>query len=256
MLVWIRSLLYWLGLAVSTPPFAILSILILPLPPQWRYWIVSRWTHLMLWWLKTTCGLRYKVIGRENIPAEPAIIACKHQSGWETMALQQIFPPQVWVLKRELLWIPFFGWGLATLSPIAIDRSKGTEANSKLLQQGRDRLDKGFWIVVFPEGTRTMPGMRGKYKHGAGRLASELNVPMVPVALNSGEFWPRNAFLKYPGEITVVIGAPVYPQGGRSAAALTHEVEQWIEARQAEIGGAGPFAHPDEKARRPLARAA
>jgi 1-acyl-sn-glycerol-3-phosphate acyltransferase len=256
MLVWIRSLLYWLGLALTTPPFAILSIFILPLPPQWRYWVVTRWTHLMLWWLKTTCGLRYKVIGRENIPATPSIIACKHQSGWETMALQQIFPPQVWVLKRELLWIPFFGWGLATLSPIAIDRSKGVEASAMLLNQGRDRINKGFWIVVFPEGTRTKPGLRGKYKHGAARLASDLNVPMVPVALNSGEFWPRNAFLKYPGEITVVIGKPVYPHEGRSAAVMTHEVESWIEERQREIGGVGPCAHPDEKARRPLARAA
>lgn len=248
--------MYWLGLAVLTPPFAILAILILPLPPQTRYWVVSRWTHGMLWWLKFTCGLRYKVIGRENIPATPSIIACKHQSGWETMALQQIFPPQVWVLKRELLWIPFFGWGLATLSPIAIDRSKGAQANSQLLEQGRDRIKRGFWIVVFPEGTRIKPGVRGKYKHGAARLASELNVPLVPVALNSGEFWPRNAFLKYPGEITVVIGQAVHAQPQQSPAALTHEVENWIEARQAEISGAGPFAHPDDKARRAHAHAA
>lgn len=249
-------MLYWLGVAVLTPPFAILAILILPLPPRIRYWIVTRWTHLMLSWLKLTCGLRYKVIGRENIPSTPAIIACKHQSGWETMALQQIFPPQVWVLKRELLWIPFFGWGLATLSPIAINRSNSVQANTQLLEQGRDRIKRGFWIVVFPEGTRIKPGNKGKYKHGAARMATELNVPLVPVALNSGEFWPRNSFLKYPGEITVVVGQPVAPQAGQPVAALTVEVEKWIEARQAEIGGVGPFAHPDDKARRAHAHAA
>lgn len=256
MLIWIRSLLYWLGLAVLTPPFAILAILILPLPPLLRYRVVSCWTHLMLGWLKLTCGLSYKVIGRENIPDAPAIIACKHQSGWETMALQQIFPPQVWVLKRELLWIPFFGWGLATLSPIAIDRSNSTQANSQLLAQGQDRVKRGFWIVVFPEGTRIKPGAKGKYKHGAARLAQALDVPLVPVALNSGEFWPRNAFLKYPGEITVVIGKPVYPQEGKQPASLTVEVEHWIEERQAEIGGVGPFASADDKARRAHAHAA
>lgn len=248
-------MLYWLGVAVLTPPFAILAILILPLPPRVRYFIVSRWTHSMLWWLKLTCGLRYRVIGRENIPDTPSIITCKHQSGWETMALQQIFPPQVWVLKRELLWIPFFGWGLATLSPIAINRSQGVRASHQLLAQGRDRLKHGFWIVVFPEGTRIKPGIKGKYKQGAARMAAELNVPMVPVALNSGEFWPRNAFLKYPGVITVVIGKPVYPDG-RAPAELMAEAESWIEARQAEIGGAGPFAHPDDKARRTHAHAA
>ncbi|KZE31650.1 lysophospholipid acyltransferase family protein [Crenobacter luteus] len=255
MILWIRNLLYWLGLAVLTPPFAILAVLILPLPRRLRHRIISGWTHSMLWWLKTTCGLSYKVIGRENIPDTPSVIASKHQSGWETMALQQIFPPQVWVLKRELLWIPFFGWGLATMSPIAIDRGNRIEAQRKLMKQGRARLDAGFWIVVFPEGTRIRAGLAGKYKLGAARLAAQLQVPMVPVALNSGEFWPRNSFLKYPGEITVVIGKPILPDG-RDAADMMAEAEGWIEARQREIGGAGPCAHPDDKARRAHARAA
>ncbi len=238
-MIWIRSALYWLAIILVTPLFTLAGILIRPLSPMTRYAVISRWARFMIPWLKLTCGLGYKVIGQENIPAGPAMIMCKHQSAWETMALQLIFPPQVWVLKRELLKLPFFGWALASISPIAIDRSNRTQAQKQLMAEGRDRVAKGFWIVIFPEGTRVPAGKRGQYKHGGARLAIDVGIPIVPVALNSGEFWPRNSFLKWPGEITVVIGKPI-ETAGRTPQEITAEVEGWIEGEMDRIAVRGP----------------
>jgi 1-acyl-sn-glycerol-3-phosphate acyltransferase len=187
----------------------------------------------MPWW-RLTCGLKYKVIGAENIPQGPAMVMSKHQSAFETIALQRIFPAQVWVMKKELLKLPFFGWAIRTLSPIVLDRSKRSEAQKLLMEAGRDRVAKGFWIVIYPEGTRIAPGQRGQYKHGGARLASDIGIPIVPVALNSGEFWPRNSFLKWPGEVTVVVGKPI-ETAGRTPQEITAEVEEWIEAQLAAI---------------------
>ena len=181
-MIWIRSALFWLAILILTPLYAVLGNLIRPLPPMWRYKIMSSWARFMVLWMRLTCGLRYKVIGTENIPTGPAMVMSKHQSAWETMALQKFFPPQVWVMKRELLKLPFFGWAISTLSPIAIDRSNRSEAQKLLMAQGRDRIAKGFWIVIFPEGTRIAPGKRGQYKHGGARLATEIGVPIVPEA--------------------------------------------------------------------------
>jgi 1-acyl-sn-glycerol-3-phosphate acyltransferase len=153
---------------------------------------------------------------------------CKHQSAWETLALQVIFPPQVWVLKRELLWLPFFGWGLAMTSPIAINRSDGKGAMKQLLKQGKDRLKQGFCVVIFPEGTRVPYGQRGKYKVGGALLAVSSGVPVVPVAHNAGRLWGRNAFSKHPGVVTMSIGQPI-PTQGRKADEINAEVEAWIE---------------------------
>ncbi len=241
-MIWFRSALFWLAIVILTPLFTLIGILIRPLPPMQRYGMMSYWAKFMVFWLRITCGLRYRVIGQENIPAGPAMVMCKHQSAWETMALQVFFPPQVWVMKREILKLPFFGWAISTLSPIAIDRTKRASAQKMLLEQGRDRVGKGFWIVIFPEGTRMAPGKRGQYKHGGARLAVDVGVPIVPVALNSGEFWPRNSFLKWPGEVTVVIGKPV-ETAGRTPQEITAEVEGWIEGEMAKIEGQGP-RHP------------
>ncbi|STR45094.1 lysophospholipid acyltransferase family protein [Iodobacter fluviatilis] len=242
-MIWLRSILYWLAVPVVTPIFCVIAILILPLPPMLRYRIIRGWSWTMLKWLKFTCGLTYRVEGIENLPADPAVVMCKHQSAWETLALQHVFPPQVWVLKKELLKLPIFGWGLATLSPIAIDRSNRAEAQKQLIAQGKDRLAKGFWIVIFPEGTRVPSGGYKPYKQGGARLAVDLEVPIVPVALNSGEFWPKNSFLKWPGEITMVIGKPIEP-AGRSPQELTQEVETWIENEIQRFGGVGPCYSP------------
>ncbi|WP_293765054.1 lysophospholipid acyltransferase family protein [uncultured Aquitalea sp.] len=250
MTLWIRNLIYWLLLAILTPLFFLGLFIGAPLPRRTRHVVGENWAKTLVWLLEHVVGLKYRVIGRENIPSEPSIICSKHQSGWETLALQKIFPSQIYVAKRELLWIPFFGWGLALMNPIAINRSDRSGANNRMLKQGLERKKHGFWITVFPEGTRVRPGVAGKYKLGAARMSRQLGMPMVPVAHNAGEFWPRNAFLKLPGEITVVIGPAIYPADGVGPEAMTQQAEQWIEATQREIGGVGPFAHPDEKRRR------
>ena len=228
-MLYLRSLSYYLLLLVTTPVFALLGILMLPLPFSWRYPVVHRWTDISLWWLEHCCGLKWSVTGTEHIPAGPAIIMCKHQSAWETMGLQQIFPPQVWVLKRELLWLPFFGWGLAALSPIAIDRGSVHRALRQTVRQGGQRLRAGIWVVVFPEGTRVAPGEHRRYQAGGGLLATETGYPVVPVAHNAGRFWSRNSVVKQPGTIQVVVGPVIEPQG-KTASEVTRACEQWIEA--------------------------
>lgn len=228
MLIFLRSLLFTLGQWLFTLIFSLFAILTFPLHPITRYRIISLWARSMLWWLRITCDVRYRIIGRENIPDHPSIILSKHQSAWETLAFQQIFPPQVWVLKRELLWVPFFGWGLAMTSPIAIDRSAGREALKQMVSQGKDRMKKGFWVVIFPEGTRMAPGTKGKYHIGGAWLATHTSSTVVPVAHNAGEFWPKNSFIKKPGIITVSIGQPI-ESAGLKPDALNQQVEQWIE---------------------------
>lgn len=234
MSVVLRSTLFALFQALATPPFALLALLCAPLRPAVRYRLITAWSRLMVSAAGTICGLRYRVIGAEHIPPPPFIVLAKHQSAWETLAFQTIFPRQTWVVKRELLWIPFFGWGLAMLSPIAIDRAAGTRALRQLGDQGRDRLEKGLCIVMFPEGTRMAPRTRGPYHAGGAWLATQTGTPVLPVAHNAGTFWPRNAFLKRPGCITVNVGVPIDPAG------LTHEqligqVEDWIEAEMGRL---------------------
>ena len=230
----LRSTLFAAFLILITPIFAVISLLTFPLPALTRYRIISIWTHWMMWAAHVICGIRYRVIGLENIPAEPCIILSKHQSAWETLAFQLIFPPQVWVLKRELLRVPFFGWGLAMLSPIAIDRSSRRAALQQLVEQGQQRLDAGFCIVIFPEGTRIAPGRRGKYRPGGARLAVQTGTTVIPVAHNAGTCWGRNAFLKHPGLITVSIGAPIQPDGV-DAETLAKRVEHWIEDEMPQL---------------------
>lgn len=188
----------------------------------------------MLFFLRKICGIKYRLLGAENIPKTPSIVLSKHQSAWETLAFQKIFPPQVWVLKKELLRIPFFGWGLAMTSPIAIDRSSGKAALEQVVEQGRERLKNGFWVVIFPEGTRIAPGKKGKYRIGGAWLATHTNVPVIPVAHNAGEFWGRNSFIKWPGTITVSIGKPIDPTG-MEPGDLNNKVEVWIEAEVKRI---------------------
>lgn len=228
MLIFLRSLIFTLGQWLFTLFFGMFAVLTFPFPPVTRYRIISVWARSMLWWLRVTCNVRYRVIGREHIPQMPSIVLSKHQSAWETLAFQEIFPPQVWVLKRELLWVPFFGWGLAMTSPIAINRSAGREALKQMVEQGKDRMKKGFWVVIFPEGTRMPPGRKGKYHIGGAWLATHTGTTVVPVAHNAGEYWPKNAFIKRPGTITVSIGQPI-ESAGLKPDELNQRVEQWIE---------------------------
>jgi 1-acyl-sn-glycerol-3-phosphate acyltransferase len=230
MSVLLRSSLYIFFQILITPVFAVVALLTFPFTPLTRYRIITLWSRAMLAAATVICGIRYRVIGAQNIPDVPCIFLCKHQSAWETLALQVILPPHVWVLKRELLWIPFFGWGLAMLSPIAIDRSAGVRSLRQTLEQGRARLQQGFSIVVFPEGTRVVPGARGTYHPGGAWLAVKAEVPAVPVAHNSGTCWPRNAFIKRPGLITVSIGPAIETGGDITAERVIAQAEHWIEA--------------------------
>ncbi len=224
----LRSLIFFLLQLVITPLYALIAIFTFPFHPLIRYRIIFGWALIMLWLLRVLCGIRMEVRGAGNIPREPCIVLCKHQSAWETIALQKVFPPQVWVLKRELLWLPFFGWGLAMTSPIAIKRSEGREAMKQLLKQGKERLQMGFCVVIFPEGTRIPYGQRGKYKIGGALLGASSGAPVVPVAHNAGRLWGRNSFLKHPGVITMSIGAPIDP-AGLKAEEINRRVEEWIE---------------------------
>ncbi len=227
----LRSALFALALVLITPPYALLALATFPLPRMMRYRIIAGWSRMVVFLARMILGIRWRVEGREHLPERPAVILSKHQSAWETLAFQLIFPPQVHVLKRELLWIPFFGWGLALMSPIAIDRARGTAALRAIARLGRERLAQGFWIVVFPEGTRVAPGERRRYHAGGAWLAAAAGAPVVPVAHNAGLCWPRKAFLKRPGTVTVRIG-PSIDSAGRDVETINATAEQWIEEQQ------------------------
>lgn len=235
MMLFLRSILFLLGQIITAPLFTLIALLALPLHPLTRNVLISGWARSMLWWLKITCNIRHKITGLENIPNSPSIILAKHQSAWETLAFQAIFPTQVYVLKRELLWIPIFGWGLAMSSPIAIDRSAGREALKKLVASGQARLNKGFWVVIFPEGTRKAPGERGKYHIGGAWLATHTHTQVVPVAHNAGVYWAKNSLIKKPGIIRLHIGKPIQTAGIKTDA-LNSQVEHWIETEMETLG--------------------
>ena len=242
----IRNLTYWFIL--STSLILLFPFMLLALPVQGgAHKMAQIWVRILNWSLKHIIGLKYRLIGAENIPDRPSIICAKHQSGWETLALQEIFPPQVYVAKRELFKIPFFGWGLKLVKTIGIDRSNSREANKQLMEQGMARKNEGYWITIFPEGTRLPPGEKGRYKLGGARMAKMFEMDIVPVSLNSGEFWPKNAFLKHPGTITVVIN-PVILHSNGTEAELMAECEKRIETQQPLIEGKGPFAAKNRKA--------
>ncbi|TCS72612.1 1-acyl-sn-glycerol-3-phosphate acyltransferase [Sulfuritortus calidifontis] len=229
-MILLRSLLFAAIQAGFTVLFALVILLAAPLPRLARYRLIALWGRFVIWLARVLLGIRFRVEGLEHLPAGPAVILSKHQSAWETIAFQQIFPPLSFVLKRSLLFIPFFGWGLALFSPIAIDRAAGREALRQIEEQGRRRLEQGFWVLIFPEGTRMPPGQTGRYQIGGAWLAAKVGVPVVPVAHNAGEVWPKNAFLKRPGTITVRIGPPIATEGRKPAEVLA-ETEAWIEGQ-------------------------
>jgi len=230
-MTWLRSSAFALALVLITPPYALVALCTFPLPRLLRYRIIAGWSRLVVHLAKIILGIGWRIEGAEHLPSHPAVILSKHQSAWETMAFQLIFPPQVHVLKRELLWIPFFGWGLALMSPIAINRSRGVSALRAIAKKGRERLEQGFWVVVFPEGTRVRPGERRPYQLGGAWLAAAAGAPVVPVAHNAGLVWPRNSFLKRPGTVTIRIG-PAIESANRDPKAVNELAEKWIEEQQ------------------------
>jgi 1-acyl-sn-glycerol-3-phosphate acyltransferase len=231
----VASLFYTLFLFVWTFVYAIffvIACLFLPFPK--RFALARFWGVVLLRVLKWTCRLDYRVEGRENLPPGNHIALWKHSSSWETIAMAVLFPRQVWVLKRELTWIPVVGWGIRQLHAIAIDRKSGHSAVGQVVEQGKQRLEEGDWIMIFPEGTRMPLGQTRRYGVSGTLLAAECNKLIVPVAHDAGRYWPRRGWLKKPGTIRVVIGPPIAP-AGRDLREINKEVQDWIEATVSKL---------------------
>ena len=231
---YLRSLLFTAYLMLSACVFGLVMALLFFVPYRWEFALARAWARAVLWMLARLCGLRYVVEGAEHLPPGNHIAMSNHTSAWETVAFFVLLPTQVWVLKRELLWLPFVGWGLRLLKPIAIDRGAGHRAAGQVVEQGRARLDDGLWIVIFPEGTRVMPGQQRKYGASGAMLAIASGHQIVPIAHDAGEFWPRRGLLKRPGLIRVMIGPAIDPTG-KEPRALTEEVRTSIESQSAKI---------------------
>ena len=234
-----RSLAFALFQLLVTPPYALMVLALFWLPAVPRYRFITGWCALNLWAARVFCGIRHRVVGLENVGDTPLIVACKHSSTWETLFLSRLLPPLAYVAKKELLSLPFFGWGFRLASPITIDRKAGQDAMSQIAKQGRERFAQGFWIILYPEGTRIAPGRRVRYKTGTARLAIEMRTPILPIAHNAGWLWPKGVLGKQPGTITLSIGEPIAPHG-KDAGALMQAVESWIESEVARIGDPRP----------------
>ena len=231
----LRALLFQLFMIITVIPYAIACLIWAPLPLKWRYKLTSGWPRLMIWGAKWILGLRWRVLGLENLPNGAAVVLSKHQSAWETLFFTAHLPRDVcFVYKKELNRIPFFGWGLALLRMIPINRAKGRDAFEQVVQVGQLRLNEGRWPLLFPEGTRVLPGQSVRYKQGGASLAVRCKAPVIPIAHNAGECWPRKALVKQPGLITVSIG-PLISTEGRTAAAVNKEAETWIETEMRRL---------------------
>ncbi|TSE20851.1 1-acyl-sn-glycerol-3-phosphate acyltransferase [Tepidimonas alkaliphilus] len=235
----LRSWAHLLFMAVTVMPWALAALgLSLLWPPRRLYRFCVAWAGLQVWAARWMLGIRNEVIGWENLPTDPhapAILLAKHQSTWETFALPVLMPrPLAFVFKRELLYIPFFGWALGRLEMIHIDRAKRTQAFQRVVEQGRALLARGVWVIMFPEGTRVPRGAKGQYKTGGARLAVATGVPVIPIAITSGRCWPRRALVKRPGTVVFSIGRPI-PSAGRDPDELMREVETWIEGEMRRL---------------------
>ena len=227
--LFLRSALFSFLMLISTIIYSFICVAAFPFPFRYRYKLITAYTSTMLWLLKVLCHIDYKIEGQKNIPKHRnGIVLSKHQSTWETFFLQAFFHQAAIILKRELLWVPFFGWGLAIIDPIAINRRDTNNAMSQIISKGRKCLEAGRWILVFPEGTRIPPGKVGTYRMGGARLATTTGYPIIPVAHNAGYFWPKRGFIKTPGTIHVVIG-PLIETKNRLAEDVLMEAKEWIE---------------------------
>jgi 1-acyl-sn-glycerol-3-phosphate acyltransferase len=250
--IWLRSLLFTVLLFLSVPVYASAVVVLSPFGHSVYYRMAVKWAELNLWLLDKLCGLRYELEGLENLPEGPCVLYWKHESVFETMAGAVALPPQTWVVKRELMWLPFFGWGLALLKPIAINRKAGRTAVKQVIAQGQQRLAAGLCVVIYPEGTRVAPGDERRFGISGAALAKAAGRPLVPVAHNAGDFWPRRGLLKHPGTIRVVVGPPIDPTG-LSHEEITRRGRDWImgtlqrisanPARQRPAAQNSPRAH-------------
>ncbi|SNX27888.1 1-acyl-sn-glycerol-3-phosphate acyltransferase [Polynucleobacter meluiroseus] len=238
-MIYLRSTLFALFLLIFTPVWAVLCFLAFPfLNPENRYRFIGLWNKIVIWLLWHLCGIQYEIRGMEHMLAaldQPVVVLSKHQSAYETIAYIALLPKQLcFVFKRELLWIPFFGWALALLKMIHINRAKSETAATSVASQGRKRLSEGKWIMLFPEGTRIATGSHVPYRKGGARLASATHAIVIPIAHNAGRCWPKNSFLKYPGKVIFSIG-PAILSAGKTPGQLHQEVEAWIESEMHAI---------------------
>jgi 1-acyl-sn-glycerol-3-phosphate acyltransferase len=241
-MIFLRSLLFMVLLVLTTPMIVLALLCVFWLPSRQRRLFVMPWVRMVMWLVRNLLGIGQQVLGAEHIPATPCVILCKHQSAWETFALQLIFPLTAFVYKRELHWLPFFGWGIKLMPFVGIDRAAGKAALRQVAERGKRRLSEGYSVVVFPEGTRVAPGEQRRFKIGGAWLAAKAGVPAIPVALNSGECWRRHAFLKKPGTVTVSIGPAIDPTG-KTVEEVNRLAEHWIETEMRRIS---PQFYPDE----------
>lgn len=224
----LRSVFYFLGTSIAMIAVVVVGLLFFFLPLKQRYKILSKWALFNIWWLQVVCNIKLRLIGEQNIPLKPCVIIANHQSTWETFAFQRIFPHQTWVLKQELLLIPLFGWGIALLKPIIINRGDKFNALKKIIKQGKERLEKGIFVIIFPEGTRQPYKKLGDYQKGAVAVAKAGKSDLLPIYHNAGRLWAKGGFIKYPGVITVVI-APAINVEGKSATVLIKQIKDWTQ---------------------------
>jgi 1-acyl-sn-glycerol-3-phosphate acyltransferase len=232
----LRSLLFYLGYSLATLVWGTLSVLIgwvLPSRPRFLF-IIGAWTRICLWWLKVTCGIRHEITGREHIPDQPCVVLCRHESTWETLFLQTLLAPQATIIKRELLWIPFFGWAFALNKPIAIDRGTPRSALKRLITVGKARLAEKIWVVLFPEGTRKPSDEIGRFQIGGAALASAAEAPVMVIAHNAGDHWPAHELRKRPGTIHVRI-MPPFQTIGRDSKSIIAEAEAVMSEGQSSL---------------------
>jgi 1-acyl-sn-glycerol-3-phosphate acyltransferase len=233
----IRSLVFTALMYLTIPPYALATLLVRPAGVAASYRVCVAWARMITALCGRVCGLHYRIEGRENLPATPGVALMKHSSAYETIAQMLVFPAQCWVLKRELMWTPFFGWALAAVKPIAINRQAGHGAVAQVVEQGRFQLAQGRWVMVFPEGTRMAPGETRRYGVSGTLLAQRAGCLVVPLAHNAGEFWPRRGLMKRPGTVVFAIG-PAMDPAGRDPREFNEEVQRWIEAKVAELRAA------------------
>ena len=230
----LRSILFFLGLFISTVLYAIPCVIVRVLPYKYCFAFVSSWCAFNVFWLRVTCGINYQVSGLENIPENPCVIMSNHQSTWETLTFPGIFPTLTWVIKKELLYIPLFGWGIASVQPIALNRKQGKKAIQQLISDGKEKLAMGRYVLIFPEGTRTPYEDQRPLKVGGFLLAKKSGVPILPVAHDSGRLWPRKKFTKRAGTVNIRIGKPISTDQ-YSPEKLRDQYSDWLQTTRSEL---------------------
>lgn len=233
-MLFLRSLLYFIGSIISLIVITLCGLFLVILPYSYRQRFLSNWAIFCIWWLKISLNITTDIKGSENVNSSPSVIISNHQSTWETLAFQTIFPAHTWVLKQELLWLPVFGWSLALLKPIVINRGDKLNAIKKVIKQGSERLSQGISVVVFPEGTRQTYKHLGDYQNGAAAIAKKSGHDIIPVYHNAGKFWPKGSFIKKPGVITVIIGKPI-SSSFLTSSELTKEVRNWTLEQEKKL---------------------